>query len=153
MGEHYRGRIMYRITRPDRQVYIARATLANGHYIVEAIFDTDDELPVHGAQTVDITERWITIQEGRALNSYPLASFKMLARGDTTMPIPPVEVLGLANHRGGPYGLSAGAEQDPSGLWILRVDTPRGAIFVPVIPGDRWEDVLKLAGLGDTVEP
>lgn len=153
MAEHYRGRIMHRITRPDRQAYVARATLANGHF-VEAIFDTPDYIAVDGATVCDIAEAtgasatgWITLGH----TSYPLGSYRVLKRGETTSQPPPREVLRLAERRATPYGLAVSAYQNPGGLWAICVLTPRGRIDVPVIPGDLWEHVLELAGLGATV--
>lgn len=145
-GEHYRGRLMHRITRPDRQAYIARAVLANSTF-VEAIFDTPDVLPVAGAPTVDISKNWVT----RGRDSYAVTAFTILERGQSTVKAPPGEVLRLAQRRAIAYGLSVDASQDHAGVWWLEVQTPRGRIEVPVIPGDKWEYVLTLAGLGATV--
>ncbi len=146
-GESYRGRIMYRVTRPDRQAYIARAVLANGTYC-EAIFDTDDHLQIHGAQTCRIDETSVVVENR---GTYALTSHAILQRGETMMEAPPPECVEELHARCAKYGLTAYFQPESHGLWVLHVQTPRGEIEVPVIPGDRWPFILELAGLGATV--
>ncbi len=145
-GESYRGRIMYRVTRPDRQAYIARAVLANNTY-VEAIFDTDDHLQIDGAQRCEINDSTVTVNGVL----YALTSHAIRQRGETTMEPPPTECVEELSARCAMYGLTAFFTNESHGLWVLRVQTPRGEIEVPVIPGDRWPQILELAGLGATV--
>lgn len=140
-----RGRIMARITRPDRQVYIARAVLANRSY-VEAHFDSRDHIDIGGGEVVQIDHDRVTLLNGAATYIPSLYGVYERGAGPATEDITGHERAYAARRAKG-YATVA-YERYANGLWFLRVTTDRGSYDVPRIPGEDVSDFLRVAGLG-----
>lgn len=140
-----RGRIMARITRPDRQVYIARAVLADHRY-VEAHFDAWADIDIHGSELVQIAHDRVTLVRSAASYTPTLLGAWERGTGPAAETITEPERWYLAQRVAG-YA-EATFERCVNGLWYLRVTTPRGSYGVPRIPGESVDRLLAAAGFG-----
>lgn len=148
-GETLRGTVLFRITRPDRQAYVARAQLADGR-VTEAIFDTFATVPLG---------RCIIAPESYAMGSvvgvdgvwYPTRDVSVLSRGEVSASAPGPFVRHHAADAAGRLGLAVEFTEEPNGVWVVRVVTNRGTVEIPQIPGESWPETLEATGLMDTV--
>lgn len=140
-----RGRIMARITRPDRQVYIARAVLADRRY-VEAHFDAWADIDIHGSELVQIAHDRVTLVRSAASYAPTLLGTWERGEGPSAEIITPT-LRGYVALRTAGYATVAFERYD-NGLWFLRVTTPRGSYDVPRIPCENADQLLAAAGFG-----